>query len=231
MTAVLSRLLLEDRVGLMDSPKPPRPVFTPEEILHLSQFFTSALADASPTEWVSFLINEPIGTDLLMTSGGLFQTRERLHIVLANHRTRVQTGSEEAAKIEAHPFYTLRGPGGTLTFESSRFVMGREANWSGGHRASASELILDHRAFLTFRRQPGIVGTNPGTTEAMGGAREGQTFDRKTPVSETADTREQGIIELRQEVQRLKQRVAEQELEIQRLKERGLTTPSPKPAP
>ncbi|MFO0731680.1 MAG: hypothetical protein U0361_11955 [Nitrospiraceae bacterium] len=70
MSAILARLLLEDRVGFMDSPKPPRPVFSPEDIRRLSPLFSAALSQATPSEWVSFVIKEePAGGQIMLTSG------------------------------------------------------------------------------------------------------------------------------------------------------------------
>ncbi|MFO0770725.1 MAG: hypothetical protein U0173_07295 [Nitrospiraceae bacterium] len=226
MSAILARLLLEDRVGFMDSPKPPRPVFSPEDIRRLSPLFSAALSQATPSEWVSFVIKEePAGGQIMLTSGGLFLTGGRLHIVLANHRAATSVASESLAKVEAHPFYALRGPGGALGFESTRFILGRESNWSAGHRASASELILDHRGFLALLRQPGMLPRDPLSHVSSGEKTEtgGEGSARDTAAS--ASGQEAGIAELRQELQQLRQRVVEQDREIQRLK--GLVPSSP----
>lgn len=232
LTAILSRLLLEDRVGLMDSARPPRSVFASEEIGLLAPALRDSLQRAKPGEWISFYLSTPNGSAIEVTSGGMFLAGARLHVVVANHHALVAPNSEEMARVQANPFYSLRGSGGTLAFESSRFVMGTQANWSGGHRASASELILDHQAFLSFLKLPGAVPassqvSDPSTTAPYSGPRASQTSQEATGEADL-----KGItLRLQEEVERLKWKLEKQEAEIARLQRSIERSPRATPSP
>ena len=218
LSAILSRLLLEDRVGLMDSSRPQRPVFSVEEIGLLAPAIRHSFQQAKPSEWIAFYFSQPIASGLAATSGGIFVADSRLHVVLANHHAVMAGGSEELASIRTNPLRSVRGSGGMLTFESPRFVMGRQANWSGGHRASASELILDHRGVLSFLKLPGAV-TAPSLP-----VRPVLPVPSSEPRNSQVATEESDprtvILRLQEEVERLKRKVDEQEAEIARLKEK-----------
>ena len=218
LTALLSRLLLEDRAGLMDSPRPPRPVFTIDEISLLAPGLAEAFRQATPQEWVSFYFSPPGETTLAVTSGGLFIKDDAIHVVLANHRLSLSQEATELSRIRANPFYSVKGSGGALAFEASRFVTGRQANWTGGHQASASELILDHRAFFSFLKRSGeAAGLIPSASPRLNSA---------------ADPTGQALLQrLQEEVAQLKKKVAEQEAEIDALKRRADRHPAPTPRP
>jgi hypothetical protein len=96
--------------------------------------------------------------------------------------------------------------------------MGTQPNWSGSHRVSASELILDHRAFLSFFKLPGaVVSAQPLSLAPLPTSSAPRpTQDRSATTGETdAQT---VILRLQDEVERLKKTVKEQEAEIVRLK-------------
>ncbi len=220
LSAILSRLLLEERVGLMDSPRPPQSVFSSEEIGLLAPVFQKAFGFARPVEWISFYLSQSAGQGIALTSGGLFTQGDRLHVVLANHRERLSPDSDEMEKVRINPLRSLRGPRGTLTFESSRFVMATRANWSGGHAAAASELVLDHQAFLAFLRLPGAGGTlsaRPETTPSSGVTMERDDAGQKNVIQK-----------LQEEVDRLRRKVEEQEAEIATLRQSALPPLPPK---
>ena len=216
LAAILGRMLLEDRVGLMDSPQPPRPVFSQEELTVLVPAIRDSFQRATPQEWLSFFSSGSRGTDLAVTSGGIFLADSQLHLVLANHRAVLAKGSDDLAAVRENPFHSVRGSGGTLTFESPRFVLRRQANWSGGHRASASELVLDHLGFLSFLQRTGPVVTRSSTGEGIVPIPSSASTSRVASGPES--TPETVILQLQEEVQRLKGKVAEQEREIERLK-------------
>lgn len=230
--AVLSRLLLEDRVGLMDSARPPRAVFSSEEIILLAPAFRGSFQRAAPSEWIAFSLSTPSGSQVAVTSGGLFLAGARLHVVVANHRALLAEGSEELARVRANPFHSVRGSGGALAFESSRFVTATQPNWSGGHRASASELILDHQAFLSFLKLPGAVGTLPQSLSLAPPASSSEASpsqDRPTSVEGT--DLHTAILRLQEEVERLKKKIEEQEAEIARLQRHAAPLPRSTPGP
>jgi hypothetical protein len=216
LSAVLSRLLLEDRVGLMDSARPPRPVFSSEEIILLVPPIRDSFKKATPGEWIAFSLSTPSGSGVAITSGGMFLAGARLHVVVANHHIPLAQDSDELARVRANPFYSVRSSGGVLTFESPRFVMGTRPNWSGGHRTSASELILDHRAFLSFLT---LAGATQAPLGPAGSSASGDSDSNRA------------IIRLQEEVERLKKKVAEQEAEITRLKYSADHSPRSTPGP
>lgn len=230
--AILGRLLLEERGGLMDSARPPHSVFSAEEITLLVPAMRDAFRMATPSEWVAFSISTPSDSGFAVTSGGMFLAGSRLHVIVANHRRLVVRRSEELASVRANPFHSIRGSGGVLTFESSRFVMGKQSNWSGGHRASASELILDHRAFLSFLK---LAGTAPVPAQTAGSS--GPAVSSESGASHARSSTSGGsdhnrsIIRLQEEVERLQKQVTEQAAEIERLN-RGLDhSPRATPGP
>ena len=224
--AVLGRLLLEDQGGLMDKPKPPRPVFSPEEIRALTPALQQALQSAGPREWIAFYLSQPDGSATAVTSGGLFLADSQLHVVLANHHRSLAPTSPDLAAVRANPFHALRGTRGRLTFESSRFVVDTQPNWSGGHTASASELILDHRAWLSLLRSAG--GAAPVSHPSVTSPPPNQVAAAPTePIAVTQEADQATTIRrLQEEVERLKHRVEEQESELARLR-RNAERPSP----
>ena len=222
ISAIFSRLLLEDRVGLLDSSRPPRPVFSVEEIGLLAPAIRHSFQQAKPNEWISFCLSQLNTPGLAVTSGGIFVADSRLHVVVANHHASIAGGTEELASIRTNPFHSVRGSGGVLTFESPRFVMGTQANWSAGHRASASELTLDHRAFLSFLK---LAGATPASVRAVGSSV--PALSSETGASDP----NRAIIRLQEEVERLKKQVAEQEAEIIRLKRSVDHSPRSTPDP
>lgn len=230
--AILSRLLLEERGGLMDSARPPHSVFSAEEVTLLVPAIRDSFRMAKPSEWVAFSISTPSDSGLAVTSGGMFLADSRLHVIVANHRALVAQNSEELASVRANPFHSIRGSGGVLTFESSRFVIGRQSNWSGGHRASASELILDHRGFLSFLK---LAGTTPvpaqaaGSSGPAGSSESGASHTRSSTNGDSDPNR--SLIRLQEEVERLKKQVAEQAAEIERLNRRLDHSPRTPPGP
>lgn len=216
MVAILSRMLLEDRGGLMDSAQPPRPVFSTEEIGFLAPAIRESFLRATPREWISFFIAGPSAAGLVATSGGMFLDHSQLHLVVANHRTVLEKGSDELAAVRENPIHSVRGSGGALTFESPRFVLRRQANWSGGHRASASELVLDHQGFLSFLQRTGPLITRSSTGEGVSLIPSSVSASGVLSMPETDS--QTVILQLQEEVKRLKQKVADQEVEINRLK-------------
>jgi hypothetical protein len=230
--AILSRLLLEERGGLMDSARPPHSVFSAEEVTLLVPAIRDSFRMATPSEWVAFSISTPSDAGFAVTSGGMFLAGSQFHVIVANHRRLVAQNSEELASVRANPFHSVRGSGGVLTFESSRFVMGRQPNWSGGHRASASELILDHRGFLSFLK---LAGTAPVPAQVSGSSgpavssESGASHARSSTSGDSDPNR--SIIRLQEEVERLKKQVAEQAAEIERLNRRLDHSPRTPPGP
>lgn len=230
LSVILSRLLLEEQRGILDTARPPRPVFSQEDINRLAPAIQNAFRTARPPEWLSFHLTEPSAKAITITSGGLFIKNGRLHIILANHQEQGSAEDPEIKLVSANPLRSMRGTRGTLQFESPRFVMGTEPNWSGGHAASASELVLDHQAFLAFLRLP--VATLPQPTASMPKAPQSEN----TPLSNTVTSKKEPsqkdpLLTLQEEVHRLKRKIEELEGEIAKLKQSAGQPLPPRPRP
>ncbi|MEK6803970.1 MAG: hypothetical protein AABZ34_15070 [Nitrospirota bacterium] len=212
----------------MDNARPPRSVFSLEEINLLVPTIRKSFQEATSREWIVFALVGQEGTGRETTSGGLFVEAGKLHLVIANHRLPLAGDSGELGRVRANPLHSVQGSGGTLAFDSPRFVIETKANWSGGHRASASELILAHAAFLSSLQRTGsaaavhIRGSHaPATAPEFDAPRSG------SPKSGQMDS-EGIILRLREEIEVLKQQLADQASEIDRLKRREpRTTPTP----
>lgn len=98
LATILSRLMVQTEVGLLDRKRPPVPVFTAEEISRMMPILRAAFQQVQGSEWVSFACLYPTGTNLEVTSGAFFIANRRLHVVIANVREVV------------HQFATDRGP-------------------------------------------------------------------------------------------------------------------------
>lgn len=214
--AVLTRLLLQERGGLMDTPRPPRAVFSQDEVRRLLPGLREAFRIARPSDWVVFALLDSAGAtpEWTVTSGALFLEDRRLHVVLANHREPVPSGADGPDAIRADPFRSLRGVKGGLTFDSSPYVVASHPKWLGNF--SGSELVLDHSGFLEIARQ--AIAT-PTETLAMEKSPPPGLKPEATHDSETAVLKEE-VSRLREELARLKRRLAEQTDELARLKAR-----------
>lgn len=229
LDAILGRLLLEDRVGLMDKTRAPRTVFSEGDIAFLSPAIRESFRLATPPEWIVFGLLRSDEAGYAVTSGGMFLEKNKVHIVLANHKTAVANNSEELSRVRANPLYSIKGSGGALAFEPSRFVTDVQANWSGGNKSSASELILDYQSFLTMLKRTAISSGSSRANEPSASvvAPAPVVSPNRSQLTPEADL-QQTIHKLQDEVGQLKKKVEEQEAEIGRLKRsRGLSSPPP----
>ena len=215
LQAVLSRLLLEERMGLLAEARPAQAVFEPDEVPRLSAGLREGFRAAQPAEWVVFALASPAGgaQEAAVTSGAVFVHERRLHVIIANHRERVPPGPGSVDDIRANPLRPLKAMKGALGFDPARYAVASRASWLGGSSGpSASELIVDHAAFLaSARQQMPVAGSAPKT--------QGKPDD-----SEAAALRAQ-MEQLREEVALLKKQLTEQAAELARLKSRSSTQP------
>ena len=229
LSAILSRLILQERVGLMDNARPPRSVFSLEEIHLLVPTVRKSFQEATPHEWIVFTLAGQQATGREITSGGMFVEEGKLHLVIANHRLPLPANSQELARVRANPLHSVQGSGGALAFDAPRFVIANKANWSGGHRASASELILDHAAFLANLQRTGSAGAplRVGGSHAPVLAPEADAPGHELLHTGEMDSA-QIILRLREEIEILKQQLADQASEIDRLNRLEIgSTPGP----
>ncbi len=229
LAAVMAGLFLEERVGLMDNVKPSQPLFSAEEIDLLHPAIRQAFEKATRAEWIAFVLLQPHGAETEVTSGGLFVESHRMHVVVANHRTLVAGNSVDLAGVRNNPFYSIKGSGGGLAFEPRRFGLGSKANWSGGHRASASELVLDHEAFLSYVRRSASTAAPLRVTPASGQPLSTDPNASHGRASEPDRLDQSSIVNrLQAQIERMKQQLVEKDLEIERLKrESAPSVPKP----
>ena len=213
LQAVLNRLLLEERMGLLAEARPAQAVFEPDEVPRLSAGLREGFRAAQPSEWVVFVLASPAGgaQEAAVTSGAAFVQERRLHVVIANHRASIPSGPGGMDEVRANPLRPLAAVKGTLGFDPARHVVASRASWLGGASGpSADELIVDHAAFLaSAQRQV------PGSAPVVQG---------KPDDSEAVALRTQ-MKQLQEEVALLKEQLAEQTAELARLKSRSSGNP------
>ena len=218
LNAILSRLLLQDRVGLLEQKPPPRPVFSPGEISQLVPKLQAAFHMARPSEWVVFYFAYPTETDQKIVSGGFFLQERHLHVILANHRKLAPAGPDGTDAVRANPMRALGGKRSVLTFDPPHFVLATPANEMGGVSApAASEIVLDYQAFLGNVRPPApaSVASSPPKTDVTPGP---SPAPPQKPAREPGDTLlKDQMTRLQQEVERLTRIIEEQKREIARL--------------
>ena len=207
LAEILNRLLLVERVGLLDPAPRSRSVFTSDEISRLLPRLSQGFRAARSSEWVAFCLLSQTAGGRELTSGGLFVKERRLHIVVANHRQ--QVGPDETQAALTNPIRPVRHMGSSLTFDPVRFVASSGVTWMGGSTGpSASEVILDHEGFLANLKPIGTFGAASIQPQAGG--------------AELQNLRDQ-IRELNKEVERLKEQLKSQSDEVSRLKARAPT--------
>ena len=203
----------------MDNARPARSVFSLEELNLLIPTVRKSFQGATSREWIVFVLAGSEETGRETTSGGMFVEEGKLHLVIANHRHPLGEQSEELARVRANPLYSVQGSGGVLSFDAPRFVIGTKANWSGGHRASASELILDHAEFLSSLHRAESAATSLHEGGAPGSVAVPESDVRRSGPSHSRQVDSEGIVHrLREEIERLKQQLVEKDAELDRLK-------------
>lgn len=225
--AILSRMFLDQPVGMMDEPKPAREVFSIEELQHLVAGLRAAFQAALPHEWLTFLLLHNKGPqESVVTSGGLFQEADRLHVVIANHRVLLPSQSKEFLKVRDNPLYSVNGSGGTLGIEPRRFVLATKANWSGGYRASASELVLNYQGYLahlSLSQRPAF--TKELAPSAQPRLEQAPAGNGNSPGQGPAVSPSTALDQLEVEIRHLRQQLADKEQQLERLKTNGVSQP------
>lgn len=214
--AVLSRVRVQERAGLLERKPFPQPLFSPGEIRQMMPSLQKTLRAAKPAEWAVFYSALPAGTGQEVTSGGLFVKGNQLHVVVANHHERVPSASDSLAAIRANPLSPWGGKGVTLSFDPPRFVAGTQATWLGGSAAApASELVLDHSAFLAEASAAAPVAAAPVPPVTPPAPLQAAPRD----AGNYAVMKDQ-VTTLQSEVERLRRRLEEQDEDIAQLKTR-----------
>lgn len=213
--AILSRLVIQDRLGLFQAPPPVKAVFTAEQAAQLSPGVREAFRTARPSEWVVFMLTDPSDSSPAVTSGAVFLMDRRLHVILANHRVPLSPGTGDLEVVRDNPVRPLRGMWGTLSFEPARYVTDVRTSWLGGSSASSSsELVLDHASLLaTLRKEASVPAGTDGARQPSAG---GGPADAALRMQ---------VEQLQEEVALLKKQLAEQAAELARLKPRSPKKP------
>jgi len=223
LSAILSRLFLNERVGLLDQKPAPRPVFAPDELDRLVPAIRDAFRAARPTEWVTFFLTRPGGQGEDVTSGGLYVDGQQLHMIVANHHEVVPPG-EEAQMLRGNPLRALKVRGNTLTFEPVTYVLFSRSNWLGGYGgAAASEVIVNHQAFLASLRPTPPVPAKQGLAAVPSAP--------PAAADRTGDELKAIVNKLQSEIAQLKRRLAEQDAELATLKSRSTAADPSKKKP
>jgi len=212
----LSRVRMQESVGLLERTPPPLPLFTEDDVQQLAPRLQQAFGMARPSEWIVFCVTHTGGAGQAVTSGGFFVENKRLHVLVANYHAPVseQTGGIEA--VRKNPMSGLKGTGNTVTFDPTRFVLAVQTNWLGGYSgAEASELILDHAAFLASLPPPepasvtAPIATQPKTLATQSLPPAGDTVIAVLQAQ---------VRKLQEDNERLKRKLAEQYDELAALK-------------
>jgi hypothetical protein len=180
LATILSRLLVQPEMGLLDRKRPPVPVFTAEEISRMTPILRTAFQQALGSEWMSFAFLYPTGTNLEVTSGAFFIANRRLHVVIANAREVINQSATDIGLVRMNPMRSIWGVHGHLTFDPARFIVETASNWSGGSNNPASELVLDYREIYTVTTPISFPATVPMAAASTGfglsqASREGST--------------------------------------------------------
>lgn len=233
---ILNRLLVQERVGALEQKPAPQPVFTADEAGLLAPRLRQAFQMARPSEWIVFVVTRSAGMGQEITSGGFFIADRRLHVLLANHREAVSP--EESRAVRANPVSAVKKRGQSLTFDPARFVLETQTSWLGGYSGlAASEMILDQTGFLEAARRPAIplapalapapvtapVAAQPSVRPAVPAASMPPPAPAQAKPSDAADGGMQNQMQkLQEEIERLKQTLAEQSAELSRLKSQSV---------
>jgi hypothetical protein len=205
LAAILSRLLVQPEMGLLDRKRPPVPVFAAEDISRMTPILRTAFQQAQGSEWISFAFLYPAGTNLEVTSGAFFIENRRLHVVMANAREVINQFATDIGLVRKNPMRSLRGLHGHLTFDPARFIVETTSNWLGGSNHSASELVLDYREIHTLTTPFSSPATAPIAAASTGTASAERGLAQGTP-DPTAQVRK-----LEAQVETLTRRLNEQE--------------------
>jgi hypothetical protein len=217
LQAILKRLVIQEKGGLMDSSGLPRAVFSSEDLTILIPALQDTFNLARPRDWIVFALwgASEHTQGLEVTSGGMYLQDQRLHIMLANHRERVSSEEDGIHGIHQNPFRALRDVKGRLMFYPTSYVIASGNNWIiGGFEFPVSELILDYQALLA--RNP---SEEPNGTEETAASAPSQAAPNRARSTDP----ELGV--LQEEISNLKEELSRLQHQInQKREERSQTT-------
>ena len=133
----------------------PEPAFRNEEIDLLISRLLEGLELAVPQEIVTFYVSHPLNaTKREVTSGGLYVTAGRLHLILSNHRAVYGIPPAGLIYDRRYPLFSL-GPAGVdilFEIETGEFVHAKEGGLYdavfGDERSGEIVLDLSHLSMM-----------------------------------------------------------------------------------
>lgn len=223
LQAILKRLVFQEGGGLMDLSKPPRAVFSPEDMPNLIPALQEAFKIARPSDWVVFAVwgSSEQSQGLEVTSGGMYLQDQRLHIILANHRERVSSERDGIQAIHTNPFRALRDVKGRLMFYPNSYVIDSRNSWiMSGFESSVSELILDYQALLATKPPETPTDTVESTASELP--------NRSPSTDPEVGALKEEILNLKEELSRIQQQINQQTEKRSQTKHPS-TPPQPSP--
>jgi len=141
----------KDSLIFTSAKDPPTEAFVSEEIGYLSRTLSDAFARATPEEWVSFGVNRMLPSGVSeVTTGGLFVTGPRLHLILANYRQSV-TKSAVREQLRTVPLRTLSAPFYEVVEEEYRTVASETGLFKRLLRSTGPEIVIEYQALLAAK--------------------------------------------------------------------------------
>ncbi len=107
LATILSRLLVQPGMGLLDPKRPPVPVFTAKEISRMTPILRTAFQQAQGSEWMSFCVLVSHGHKPEVTSGAFFIANRRLHVVIANDREVINQFATDIELVRKNPMRSI----------------------------------------------------------------------------------------------------------------------------
>ena len=224
LQAILKRLVIQEKGGLMDSSGLPRAVFSSEDLTILIPALQDTFNLARPRDWIVFALwgASEHTQGLEVTSGGMYLQDQRLHIMLANHRERVSSEQKGIQAIHNNPFRAMKDVKRRLMFYPTSYVIESRSNWiAGGFDSPVSELILDYQALLATKSPDTPTGIKEVTASDIPKA---DSTPARSTDAEVGVLKEE-ITNLKEELSRLQQQINQQAEKRSRTKVSSPTRP------
>lgn len=124
---------------------PFQPAFQEQDIALLSVQLAEALAQAKPSERVTFYLSEPqASTKRVVTSGGLYMKGSELHLILGNWQIVYGIPTYGMIYDRRYPMRPTAAKGFDLFFQPHEAMRRTESSWIDGVLANgADEVVID----------------------------------------------------------------------------------------
>lgn len=141
---------------------PFQPAFQDQEIALLSAQLAEALAQAKPSERVTFYLSEPqASTKRIVTSGGLYVNGSELHLILGNWQIVYGIPTYGMIYDRRYPMRPTAAKGFDLFFQPHEAMRRTESSWIDGVLANgADEVVID---LAKLPPPPAVSSTTSGS--------------------------------------------------------------------